>query len=243
MDFLLEEMVRGGTGVTFEIVSVLCGGRGVEGPINVRTLDNRSNALTPCQAYQELLVFSAVGPDVLIYVHDDVTLHDDQTVSRVLREFRDDNVVAVGLGGATSLGRPALYKEVYSIWNMARGGYASNQTDAQVHGERFTGVRQVAVLDAFFMAVRTSFLRDIGGWPVAHLSHHCLDLWLACEARRHKKEIWMVGASCTHHGGGSSTSPKYRDAAWLQGGSMEEDHARPHRWLYENYRDVLPFSV
>lgn len=228
-----------------EIVTVLCGGDGPKYSSDSAppptAFDNRSNLLTPCQAYQHALNTCSEA-DVLIYLHDDITIHDVGWLAKVMTKFCKP-VVAVGLGGATSLGRPHLYKEPYQIMNMARGGYASNQTDAEVHGERFTGVRQVAVLDAFFMAVRTDFLRNIGGWPVDHLSHHCLDLWLACEARRHKKEIWMVGASCTHHGGGSSTKPVYRDAKWLQGGSMEEDHQRPHRWLYEEYRDVLPFSV
>jgi hypothetical protein len=53
----------------------------------------------------------------------------------------------------------------------------------------------------------------------------------------------MVGASCTHHGGGTSTKPEYAKAKWLAGGTMEEDHQAPHRWLYEEYRDVLPISV
>jgi len=119
----------------------------------------------------------------------------------------------------------------------------SNQTDAQVHGERFTGCRRVAVLDAFLMAIRTDWLRSIGGWPTQHLTHHCLDLWLACEAARHNKEIWMTGVSCTHHGGGSSTKPIYKDAKWLQAGSMESDHILPHLWLYNEYRDVLPIII
>ena len=53
----------------------------------------------------------------------------------------------------------------------------------------------------------------------------------------------MVGVDCTHHGGGSSTKPLYRDAKWLQGGSMETDHQLPHKWLYDNYRDVLPIVL
>lgn len=233
--------------ISYEIACVTCDGPGVDLPGSppVRMYDNAANTFTPCQAYQQIL--NGCKDDVLIYVHDDVTVHDKAWPARILNCFSSGfpsrTVVAVGLGGALSLGRPNLYKESYNIWNMARGGYASNQTDAEVHGERFTGVRQVAVLDAFFMAVRTDFLRSIGGWPVSHLSHHCLDLWLACEARRHKKEIWMVGASCTHHGGGTSTSPKYKDAKWLQGNSLEEEHVRPHKWLYEEYRDVLPFTV
>lgn len=230
--------------MTYEIVSVLCGGPGVTLPTvqEIRSTDNRSNSRTPCQCYQELLETST--KDVLIYLHDDVSLHDSNWLERIMLVFKArDRCVAVGLGGALALGNHNLYRTPYNIWDLARRGYASNQVDAEVHGQRFTGVRRVAVLDAFCMAVRTDWLRSRGGWPVKHLTFHCLDLWLACEAARDKKEIWMVGASCTHHGGGSSTTEAYAKAPWLQGGSMETDHTEPHLFLYNKYRDVLPIEV
>ncbi len=229
--------------MTSEIVSVLCGGVGSEvpGAHSVRILDNRSNQLSPCQAYQQLLDSSQ--SDVIIYIHDDVTIHDALWLEKVMALFGREECVAVGLGGATALGSRDLYRKPYNIWNMARRGYASNQTDAEVHGGRFTGARQVAVLDAFFMAIRTDWLRNLGGWPVEHLTHHCGDLWIACEAARRMKEIWMTGIDCTHHGGGSSTGKGYAKAKWLQGGTMEQDHQLPHRWLWEEYRDVLPVEL
>lgn len=229
--------------MTSEIVSVLCGGAGPLIPFSpdVRTWDNTQNACSPCECYQRLLERSET--DVLIYVHDDVTIHDPLWHAKVMSLFDNPSCVAVGLGGALTLGRRDLYRKPYDIWAMARGNYASNQTDAEVHGERFTGTRQVAVLDAFFLAVRTDWLRARGGWPVAHLTHHCLDLWLACEATRDGKEIWMTGVDVNHHGGGSSVTDSYAKAAWLQGGSRELDHSIPHRWLYETYRDVLSVEI
>jgi GT2 family glycosyltransferase len=182
-------------------------------------------------------------PDIIIYIHDDVTIHEENWFGAVMGLFENPNCVVVGLGGATSLGHPDLYKKPYKIERMARGGYCSNQTDAEVHGVRFTGEKRVAVLDAFLMAVRRDWLVSIGGWPVKHLTHHGLDLWVCLEAARAGKEVWMTGVSCTHHGGGTSTKTAYRDATWLQGGNRDADHALPHVWLYENYRDVLPLEV
>jgi len=228
--------------MTYEIVSVACGGRGLDIPFGpYRTFDNTGNRFTPCEAYQELL--SSCESDLIFYGHDDVIIHDPDWINRVLSPFENPACVAVGLGGATGLGNKDLYRKPYNIWNMARVGYASNQTDAEVHGERFTGARRVAVPEAFFMAVRADWLRSIGGWPVDHLSHHGLDLWLACMAARHKKETWMVGISCTHHGGGTSTKDVYREAKWLKGGSLETDHQEPHKWLYNEFRDVLPIRL
>ncbi len=228
-----------------QIVSVSCGGGGLVTPFPgrdpVTVFDNTNNRVTPCQAYQHLLEVS--DSEILIYVHDDVTILQENWLEWVLQRFLDQNIVAVGLGGATSLGHPDLYKRPYRIQDMARGGYRSNQTDWQVHGKHWPGVSQVVVLDAFFMAVRRDFLLSVGGWPAAHLTHHCLDLWLACEAARAGKETWQVGAECVHHGGGTSVKDTYREARWLQGGSLESDHQAPHVWLYNSYRDVLPLAV
>lgn len=231
--------------MTVEVVSVLCGGPGVRddmGPIRLsNAYDNRENRVSPCAAYQRLLEESRA--DILVLIHDDVTIHDPDWLARVLQLFERAETVAVGLGGARALGNRDLYRKPFNIWNLARRGYASNQTDAETHGARISGTRRVAVLDAFVMAIRTDFLRARSGWPVDHLTHHCLDLWLACEAARAMKEIWMVGVSCTHHGGGSSTAPAYAKAGWLQGQSMESDHILPHRWLWTEYRDVLPVEI
>lgn len=233
-----------------EVSSVICSGPGFSWPVNsanevrYRPVNNRDNRMTPCDAYQKAL--NACESDILVMVHDDVTIHDADWLERIEYMFSggfSENKVAVGFGGATSLGRPNLYRRPYDIWNMARGGYASNQTDAEVHGDRFTGVRRVAVLDAFLLALRVEWLRRRGGWPVSTIHHHGLDLWLACEAARDDKETWLIGSSCTHHGGGTSTSVKYRQAEWLSGGTLEEDHREPHRILFETYRDVLPIRV
>ena len=229
----------------YTICTVACGGPGLKLPglyTSQTILDNTDNLLTPCQAYQKLL--EDVDSDYLLYLHDDVTIHDPSWVSALLSTFRKHpNCVAVGFGGATGLGNWNLHRQPYRLHNMARTGYASNQTDAEVHGERFNGERQVAVLDAFCMAVSRDYLLGVGGWPTDHLTHHCLDLWLACQAARDGKEIWMTGVSVTHHGGGSSTKSAYANAPWLQGGSMGSDHELPHRWLFETYRDVLPIQV
>lgn len=229
---------------TAEIFVVACGGPGFKEPYGfpVTVIDNSDNSASPCWRYQEAL--DLCNYDWIVMAHDDLEIHDPEWFPRMAFVMdSSENVVAVGLGGATALGNRDLYRKPYSIWNMARHGYASNQTDAEVHGARFTGVRRVAVLDAFFMAIRTDWLRSIGGWPTDHLTHHMLDAFIACEAARGGKDICQVGVSCTHHGGGTSTKPEYAKAKWLKGGSMESDHQEPHLWLANEYRDVLPIIV
>src|SRR6266853_3104134 len=226
--------------MTFDIGSIIVSSKQTPKypltPCHSIWLPNRDNEMSPCQCYQEILERSK--SEVLIYMHSDVIIHDSDWFSRVVNQMTE-NTVAVGLGGATSLGNRDLYRTPYNIKNLARAGYASNQDDAEVHGERFTGVRRVAVLDAYFMAVRTQFLRDIGGWPVEHIFHHGLDLWLACEAAVHHKEIWQVGVSCLHKGGSVSTTGIYATAPWLKGRTPDQEHKDTHFWLFDTYRHVL----
>lgn len=229
--------------LTHEVFSVLCGGSGPILPGVIPTLlDNRENLRTPCEWYQHAVETSTA--DILLMTHDDVAIHEDGWLPHVMSIFENQpDAVCVGLGGAAQLGHENLYKRPYQLNQLARQGYVSNQTDYDIHGGRLTGIAQVAVVDAFFMAVRRQFLLDIGGWPTEHLSHHCLDLWLACEVARHRKTTFAIGLRTTHFGGGSSTKKVYSDAKWLQGGDMAKDHQLPHKWLYEAYRDVLPVKV
>lgn len=238
--------------MTSETLSILCGGPGPilpPGPTSRYTgIDNISNSRTPCQclhdAYLDAFSLPAIVPKILIFLHDDLDIYDPDWHAKVLALFSSNPACAVvGLGGGSSLGRESLYKRPYRISDLARGGYVSNQRDWQVHGGHLDGTQRVAVVDAFFMAVRTDFLLECDGFPVDRLSHHCIDLWLACEAARKNKEVWAIGIDCLHHGGGTSTKKVYGEAQWLQGKTLVGDHEAPHKWLHEEYGDVLPIKV
>lgn len=240
--------------MTYELITVLCGGPGPDLPHCgdgfrpfVTRLDNTANLLTPAQCYQLAYTdahrLPALVPEVLILMHDDIAVYDPDWLPKVLDLFSNPLCVVAGLGGASSLGRESLYKRPYRISDMSRGGYVSAQRDWITHGGHLSGSRRVAVVDAFFIAVRISFLDLVGGWPVDHLSHHCIDLWVCCEAARQGKEVWATGIDCHHFGGKSSTNKIYREAAWLQGKSLVSDHEIPHKWLHSAYSDVLPIRI
>ena len=261
----MEAVARRGAEVNLVAACVICGGPGFRQGVNCLPtwfISNEANEKSPCEAYRELLEMASGGVDAIVYAHDDLELHDPNWIERLRKLFDNPLCVAAGFGGAWGLGNADLYRKPYKIENLARRGYASNQRDAETHGERFAGDKRVAVLDAFCLAVRVDWLRTRRtlipwhpgvdrdgvmefelGWPTKRLTHHCLDLWLACEAARDEKEIWMAGVDCTHHGGGSSTKKGYAGAKWLQCGSLGEDHSRPHMWLYQEYSDVLPIEV
>ena len=181
--------------------------------------------------------------DVICYVHDDVTCYDANWHSRVMAEFDDPKVAVVGFGGATGIGVSDIYKTRYEISQLQRIGYASNQRDWDVHGSYEAGSKDVAVVDGFFMAVRTSFLREIGGFKWFPHRFHCYDTALCLMAHRKGYKVRMVGIECIHHGASFSASPLYLKWCLENGTTMEREHEEPHRWMYEFFRNELPLRV
>jgi hypothetical protein len=183
--------------------------------------------------------------DIIAYVHDDCEIDGTDWYDRVEAEFDDPTVGLVGFGGATRHGTPDLYKRPYKLTNLARFNYFSNQKDAEVHGQRFTGSMDVAVLDGFALIVRREILDKAGGWPVdSPIKFHCYDYWLCCMARRNGYRIRMVGVACDHHGGRTSTRPEY--AEWLMrefGKTDQHVHEESHRYVWDSFKDVLPWEV
>lgn len=218
--------------------------------VTMRTLHFHDDpAMCPVEKYHDFYelaltpLFQNMGvPQIICYIHSDVVIHEDRWLQRVEKEFEDPRVAIVGFGGATGIGLPNLYKEPYRIENLIRHNYASNQSDWQVHGTRETGSKDVAVVDGFAMCVRTEFLKQVGGWVQVAVNFHCYDLWACLLAIRHGWKVRMVGISCTHNGGGTSTSPQYKKWCEDHGTDMGREHSEPHLRFYREFTDLLPFS-
>lgn len=205
---------------------------------------NWPNNIGLVAAYQKLYE-DCKAQDIIAYSHDDVTVHESGWNERVLREFEDPKIAIVGMGGSKGIGDARIYKVPYRLEQLARVDYLSNQVDAEIHGRRFTGETDVAVLDGFFMAIRTSFLDKIGGfkWIEEGTNFHNWDNAMCLEAWRRGYRVRMCGISVLHHGGQTSTSAEYVQWCRDRGTTVEAEHREPHRWLYERYRDILPLRV
>lgn len=203
-------------------------------------IDNSQENIGVVAAYQ-LIYQKAKG--IVAYIHDDVEIFEYGWDKRVLTEFEDPSVGVVGFGGALVHGGPALYRRPYHISQLGRSLYMSNTKDAEDHGERFTGVRDVAVLDGFCLIVRKELLDKCDGWdPENWPSHHVYDYRICAEAHRHGYRCRVVGIKCQHRGGETAVSAKYQEwATSTKWGSDAEMHAAGHRLFYDRYRDVMPW--
>lgn len=177
--------------------------------------------------------------DILAYFHDDLIIHDSNWTERVFAEFEDPRVGLVGFGGALGHGSPELYKVPYDYHQLGRSQFLSNMDDAEVHGKRFTGSTDVAVLDGFALIFRRSVLEEIGGWhPETPAQYIAYDYAACCRVRRAGYRIRVVGVSVSHLGG--------RTFVKLGLGKGPENWTQffaAHEYIYNEFRDVLPFSV
>jgi hypothetical protein len=180
---------------------------------------------------------------IVAYVHNDVIIKEQGWDQRVEDAFEDTEVGVVGFGGALCHGSPDLYKTPYKLQQLGRSYYFSNVDDAEEHGARFTGTKEVAVLDGFALIVRRELLEKMGGWqPEKWPPHHVYDYRVCCEAHRHGYKVMLVGVRCHHLGGRTATTDTYQE--WAKGtkwGSDVEMHKAGHRMLYDEYKDVLPW--
>jgi hypothetical protein len=183
-------------------------------------------------AYQQIYQDSKEG--VIGYLHDDLVCDEIDWDYRVMHEFLDPEVGLVGFGGATRHGSPDLYVKPFEISQLARGNFMSNMKDAEVHGERFRGERDVAVLDGMALFVRRELLDNIGGWPVnTPCDYFMYSEAICCQARRLGYRIRLVGVAVDHLGGKSTGLNK----------DFHPDYEGEHRWLAEEFKDVLPWAV
>jgi GT2 family glycosyltransferase len=189
-------------------------------------------------SYQKL--YGKLGAcDLIMFIHDDVICREDGWDERVKREFREVHTMGVlGFGGARWHGTTEIYKRPYGVTQLQRGEYLSNVDDAEVHGARFTGEADVAVLDGFCIVVRRSFLDQCGGLHFVDpsASFFCYDYAICAMARRLGYRIRMVGIRCHHRGGGTSVSASNEITS-------QEAYNSSHRWFYDEFKDVMPARV
>lgn len=179
------------------------------------------------------------GYDILAHCHDDLLILEQGWAERVMAEFEDPKVGLVGFCGALVHGSPDLYKSPYEHTQLGRSYVLSNMEEAEVHGERFTGSCDVAVLDGFALIVRRELLVRAGGWPVSSLGdggYIAYDYALCCMAHRLGYRIRLVGVRCLHMGGRTAVALKKNLDP------HGEKYHSAHRWVYESFADVLPWS-
>ncbi len=181
------------------------------------------------EAYQ--MAYKTSTEPILAYMHDDLMIYEQDWDKRVLSQFDDPAVGVVGFAGAPGIGHPQMYEHPYQGASLGRVGFKSNLRNAEVHGARFTGECDVAILDGLALFVRREVLDRAGGWPIGTpIGYFMYDAWVCLLAIREGYKVRLVGVDCDHLGGKSTgLNPNLR-----------ADWEASHRYIYDEFRGVLP---
>ena len=205
----------------------------------------------PTAKMQRVFMCPGIDAEVLAYIHNDVEIYEAGWRGRVEKQFEDPEVGVVGFGGATQLGVNDIYKLPYDYRQLVRINYLTNDRRHEIHGHKFTGECDVAALDGFCLIVRRKILdrwglgkREQCGWPVDEIPFHNYDNALCLEARRQGYRVRLVGVDCRHNGGRHSTTPEWQQRCKEIWNKSDWDLLQEsHKYLYEEYRDVLPIII
>ena len=184
------------------------------------------------EAYQE--IYQRTNEPILAHMHDDLFINETGWDERVLKQFEDPTVGVVGFAGAPGIGHPDMYRQPYVGASLGRVGFKSNLRNAEAHGARFNGECDVAILDGLALFIRRELLDRTGGWPLGTpIGYFMYDAWICLEARRLGYKIRLVGIACDHLSGRSTgLNPNLR-----------ADWEASHRYVWDNFKDVLPARV
>jgi hypothetical protein len=183
--------------------------------------------------------------DVLAILHDDFWVEELGWDKRVQGVFdRDPRCGLAGFGGSTALGGDEIYKKPYEVHQLGRRNFFSNMNGAEHHGKRVTEEMPIVFTDGQSMIFRKRLLDDMGGWSwwPDDCVHHAYDYAAACMARRHGYTAWLVPCAVHHENFQTASQPVYKDLADKYGGDAAV-HDRSHRFVYEEFRDVLPLRL
>jgi hypothetical protein len=185
--------------------------------------------------------------DIIACFHDDLRIDEPGWDRKVVEWFEGHpRCGLVGFGGARSLGAGDIYTAPYSPKQLARGGFMSNMTDAERHGERILEPRRAVCFDGFSQIGRASLLSklwsEVESWGIRH---HLYDSILGALTAREGWETWYLPIAC-HHAGGQTRLGSAAYAEWAKQQHEKGDRGfweESHRVGYEKLRDVLPLSV
>jgi hypothetical protein len=204
-----------------------------------------------------------VGAEFFVCLHDDVLIEQDGWDALVLEHMvARPRCGLAGFGGGTGLGAADIYRTPYDPMQLARTHFISNMREAEAHGQRWMVPDRVACLDGFSQIGRRQFWQGVqhggrewsGEGTIENLFrtmeelgiiHHAYDAALGCYAKRLGWETWMIPVACHHFGGVTAVADKDYHA-WaetqLEGGD-QEFWQRSHRLVYDEFKDVLPFTT
>lgn len=141
--------------------------------------------------------------DVVAILHNDVNVFEIGWDKRVMGEFYKDQL----LGLAGFLGAQGCMPD------GGRMNTVSNLLEAEIHGERVTGTKRVAIFDGLSLIGRRKMFEEVDGFDTDYTYHHFYDRDISLESLFAGWHNLMIGVLCHHRSGVTANRPEYQ--TWI----------------------------
>jgi len=239
--------------ITFEAIDHLI--RHADGPLDIIVVDNGSDEPFPTNVRWDMIhpdrnvsvrvvrneinvagygallqVLDMAASDIILWMHNDVLIHEQRWDTRILIHFNVDPM----LGIAGFFGAPGVAENGGRIGSMGNMLGKVWGTPQEAHGQRMTSIYPAAVFDSLAIIIRRSIFQNL---PIDHDDvppHHWNDRILPLLFIQHGYHAATIGIAFDHHGGVSSLGSKYLELAerW----SREHNLPMINDWDYTFYR-------
>lgn len=175
--------------------------------------------------------------DVIAILHNDLYVFEKGWDQRVLGMFANEKVGLCGFLGAEGAGVTG-----------GRMNTVSNMIEAEIHGNRDTGARRVAIFDGLSLIGRRKMFEKVGGFDTGYTYHHFYDRDISLASYYAGYENWFVGVSCHHRSGVTANRPEY--GKWIaekmgttEGQGDKASYDKSEAYFVRKWQGKLPILI
>lgn len=143
--------------------------------------------------------------DVIAILHNDVAVYEYGWDDRVLATFADPTVGLAGFLGAEGIGHTGGRQNTFS-----------NLLEAEIHGARETGNREMIMFDGLALIGRREMFEKVGGFDMEYSLHHWYDRDISLASFSNGYKNMYIGIGCHHLSGITANRPDYQEWATEQ---------------------------
>jgi glycosyltransferase involved in cell wall biosynthesis len=182
-------------------------------------------------------LYEASTGDVIMFVHNDLMIYEENWNTRVMVEFeKDDKLGLAGFAGSKGINA-----------NGIRLDFMSNLRDAEHHGRRMTGIEDGIIFDGQCLIARRAMMEQVGGFDQDYSYHHFYDEDLSLASYFGGWHNKIIGVPIWHKGV-TAGSQAYKNDADVKMGTTGNTgdsmiHAKSSERFFNKWRDRLPVCL
>lgn len=139
--------------------------------------------------------------DIIAILHNDVAVYEPGWDQRVLATFEQDATIGLaGFLGAEAIGSTGGRQNTFS-----------NLVEAEIHGSRERGNREVMMFDGLSLIGRREMFEKVGGFDQEYTYHHFYDRDISLASHAAGYRNMLIGVYCHHLSGITANRPEYQE--------------------------------